>query len=202
MIFKATKKNIDFIVSKILEGNIFIFPTDTVYGIGCIAMYDLSIEKIYKLKGREKSKSLLLNVHNLKQIEDIAYVSDVDKKIIDNFMPGPLSLILKVKQPSLLSEYVIKDNKIGVRIPDNKILLSILKKINLPIVSTSCNKSGKNSCLTALEAQEIFGKDIIIIDNNSKLSGISSTIVETFDDKIKVVREGAVSLQKIKDVIL
>ena len=97
MILQSTKENLNFITEKLLNGEVIIFPTDTVFGIGCIATNTKAIEKIYRLKGREKTKSLLLNVANITTIKKFATVSKLDEKLIKKFMPGALSLILKVK---------------------------------------------------------------------------------------------------------
>ncbi|MCR5506432.1 MAG: threonylcarbamoyl-AMP synthase [bacterium] len=199
MILKPTKENIDIIIQNILDGKVIIFPTDTVFGIGCLATNTKAIEKIYKLKGREKTKSLLLNVANITAIKKIATVSKRDSLLIKKFMPGALSLILKAKPNSALSHYTIKDGKIGIRIPNNEMLLYILKKIKSPLISTSCNLSGNPACTTAINAEKIFGKNILILDSIEKLSGLSSTIIDTTEKEIKYIREGQIKFSKIKN---
>lgn len=201
MILKPTKENIRLITEKLLNGDVIIFPTDTVFGIGCIATNTKAIEKTYKLKGREKTKSLLLNVANITTIKKFAKVSKLDNLLIKKFMPGTLSLILNVKNQTPLSHYVIKDNKVGIRIPNNQTLLKILKKIKLPLISTSCNLSGKPACINAKDAEKIFGKDIIILDSYEKLSGLSSTIIDTTEKEIKYIREGKIKFKEIKKII-
>ena len=201
MILKPTKENIRLITEKLLNGDVIIFPTDTVFGIGCIATNTKAIEKIYKLKGREKTKSLLLNVANITTIKKFAKVSKLDNLLIKKFMPGALSLILNVKNQTPLSHYVIKDNKVGIRIPNNQTLLKILKKIKLPLISTSCNLSGKPACINAKDAEKIFDKDIIILDSYEKLSGLSSTIIDTTEKEIKYIREGKIKFKEIKKII-
>jgi L-threonylcarbamoyladenylate synthase len=201
MILKPTKENIRLITEKLLNGDVIIFPTDTVFGIGCIATNTKAIEKIYKLKGREKTKSLLLNVANITTIKKFAKVSKLDNLLIKKFMPGALSLILNVKNQTPLSHYVIKDNKVGIRIPNNQTLLKILKKIKLPLISSSCNLSGKPACINAKDAEKIFGKDIIILDSYEKLSGLSSTIIDTTEKEIKYIREGKIKFKEIKKII-
>lgn len=201
MILKPTKENIRLITEKLLNGDVIIFPTDTVFGIGCIATNTKAIEKTYKLKGREKTKSLLLNVANITTIKKFAKVSKLDNLLIKKFMPGALSLILNVKNQTPLSHYVIKDNKVGIRIPNNQTLLKILKKIKLPLISTSCNLSSKPACINAKDAEKIFGKDIIILDSYEKLSGLSSTIIDTTEKEIKYIREGKIKFKEIKKII-
>ena len=136
MILQPTKENINFIVSKLLEGQVVIFPTDTVFGIGCLAIDDKAIQKIYKLKNREENKSLLLNVANITTLKKYVKLNKLSESLIKKFMPGELSVILNVKGKTNLSPYVIKNDKDGIRIPNNKVLLENLTKIKMPLVST------------------------------------------------------------------
>lgn len=199
MILTPTKENIDFIIQELLKGKIIIFPTDTVFGIGCIATNTKSIEKIYELKERNKNKTLLLNFPNITNIKKFAILNKNEEKLLKEI--NKLTLIVKSKPNTSLSPYTIKEGKIGVRIPTNKILLKILKDIKTPIISTSCNKSGKQSCLTALSAEKIFGKDIIILKEEEKLSGTPSTIIEIKENKIKLIRQGDIFINEIKNTL-
>ena len=201
MILQPTRENIETIIGHLLNGDIVIFPTDTVFGIGCTADNTQAIEKIYELKGREKTKSLLLNVPNITAIKKYATVNKTAHSLIKKFMPGALSLILKVKTPTILSNYTIRDGKIGIRIPNNKTLLYILKKIKLPLISTSCNLSGNPACLTATDAEKIFGKKVIILNTREALSGQSSTIIDPSGKEIKYIREGEIKFEKIKEFL-
>lgn len=196
MILTPTAENIDFIIESLLSGEVIIFPTDTVFGIGCIATNDKSIEKIYKLKGRDFNKSLLLNVASKSAIKKIAIIDNIAEKIIDKFMPGALSIICKGKENSNLSKYVVNNGNIGVRIPKNKILQNILKKVKIPIVSTSCNKSGKMPVISSIIAETIF-PEIVILQETEKLLNQSSTIIDVSGKEIKFIREGAIKFKEI-----
>lgn len=201
MILEANVKNIDLIKTKFKNGEVVIFPTDTVFGIGCIASNNTAIEKIYSLKKRDKNKSLLLNFANIRQVENFAYLDEKVTFLIKQFMPGPLSIILKVKPGTSLSNYVINDNKIGIRIPNNKVLLDIISSINYPIVSTSCNKSGFLPAINAHEAEKIFGKDITILKEEKCTDNISSTIIDMSESKVKYIREGVIKFEEIKNIL-
>ena len=202
MILQPTKENINFIVSKLLEGQVVIFPTDTVFGIGCLAIDDKAIQKIYKLKNREKNKSLLLNVANITTLKKYVKLNKLSESLIKKFMPGELSVILNVKGKTNLSPYVIKNDKVGIRIPNNKVLLEILTKVKIPLVSTSCNISGKSPCISAVEAEKIFGKNILILDTNMKISGKSSTIIDITGSNVNYIREGGISFSQIQKYLL
>lgn len=198
MILENNKENINLFIKKILNGDVVIFPTDTVFGIGCDATNTNAIEEIYKLKDREKTKTLLLNLPSITEIKKIAHISNLESLLLENF--NELTLIVKVKQNTHLSPYTIKNNEIGVRIPKNKTLQTILRKINTPLISTSCNKSGEPACTTDEMANKIFPQ-ITILQSNELLSGTPSTIIKVIDNQIEVLRQGTLTIEKIKQKI-
>ncbi len=201
MIIEPTSQNIKLITQKFLQGEIIIFPTDTVFGIGCIATNNKTIEKIYKLKERDLSKSLLINVANFKTLKKIAIPDSRTRILINNFKKESISFILKYNSQIKLSPYVIKNNCIGVRIPKNKVLIKILQSIKIPIVSTSCNKSGNSHVTNSEEAEKIFGKNVLIIKETEKLSNIPSTIIDLSTSKTKYIREGSVKFSSIEIIL-
>lgn len=198
MILENNKENINLFIKKILNGDVVIFTTDTVFGIGCDATNTNAIEEIYKLKGREKTKTLLLNLPSITEIKKIAHISNLESLLLENF--NELTLIVKVKPNTHLSPYTIKNNEIGVRIPKNKTLQTILREINTPLISTSCNKSGEPACTTDEMANKIFPQ-ITILQSNELLSGTPSTIIKVIDNQIEVLRQGTLTIEKIKQKI-
>lgn len=200
MILPPTKENIDFIIKSLLSGKIVIFPTDTVFGMGCIATDDQAIKKIYELKERDLKKSLLLNVANKEAIKKIAVINNRAEKIIDKFMPGALSIICKTSKNNNLSKYVINNGNIGLRIPKNEILHEILTKIKIPLISTSCNKSGDEPVISSAVAEQIF-PDIIILKESEKLLQTASTIIDLSQNDVKFIREGVIKYQEIQDFL-
>jgi len=174
--------------------SVIIFPTDTVYGIGT-KIFDVDgIKRIYEIKKRPESKPLACLCSNLSQIEDIAYVSNDAKKLINKFLPGPLTLILKAKEEVTNK---IGYKTIGVRIPNNKIALDILNE-NGPMLTTSVNESGN----VPLNEYDLIKKEYgnlvdKVYDTNTNSSNISSTVVSLLDDGIKVLRVGQISLEMI-----
>lgn len=176
---------------------LLIFPTDTVYGIGC-SIYDIyNIDRIYEIKKRDKSKPLACLCYDINQIQDIAYVDDLAKKLINNFLPGGLTLILKSK-PKI--KELIGYDTIGVRIPDCDVALSILKEMG-PMLTTSVNDSGE---VPLNEYEEIVKKYDKLVDHiypsNSISSNVSSTVVKVENDKLTLLREGNVKLKDLLNV--
>ncbi len=187
-------------VSKCLESSEpFIFPTETVYGIGC-KLYDLvAIEKIYNFKKRKFINPLSLYLSSIEQVYE--FCSDIKndfKLLAARYLPGPLSIILKQKDP--LSQYLkTQDNSVLIRIPDNDIMLQILKKINQPIVGTSANKSGEIPAKSGIEAINLFnGQIALIIDDGPSKFGKESTIISLVEKEPRIIREGIIPGTELK----
>ncbi len=177
---------------------VIIFPTDTVYGIGC-PIFDLEgIDLIYNLKHRSKDKPLACLCYDLKQIESIAILNERAIALIEAFLPGPLTLILKTK-PHVKTK--IGYETIGVRIPNHPVALQILQE-NGPMLTTSVNESGAVPLNTYEEIKVAFGpfvKDIF--ENHYPSSNISSTVVSLKDDELHVLREGSITMEQMKNII-
>lgn len=170
---------------------VIIFPTDTVYGIGCKIFDKDSIDRIYKIKKRDYSKPLACLCANIEQIKEIAYVNDKAKYLIDKYLPGGLTIILKSKE---IVKNTIGYETIGVRIPNHKVALTILNE-NGPMLTTSVNDSG---FVPLNEYDEIVlkYKDLVdkIYKTDTKSSNISSTVIMCVDDDVKVLRKGEIDI--------
>ena len=155
---------------EILSGKIFIYPTDTIYGIGCNALDENAVNKIKEIKGRDKDKPLSIIAPSKEWIKEHCVV-DVD---LEKYLPGPYTLILKKKDPTFLSH--LSPETLGVRIPDNEFCQEI-RNSNVPFVTTSVNLSGEKPITKIADLKpEIKDKVDIIIDSG-ELSGKPSTLV-------------------------
>lgn len=177
------------------HGGIVIFPTDTVYGIGCNPYNKEAVEKIYEIKSRDTMKSVPVLTYSIKTAEKIVEFDQFTKKIVEKFWPGPLTVILKVTDKKI-KESLNLENKIAIRVPDHKCTLELLKKCNF-LVGTSANISGDlphtdpEKCLKKLETYDIF------IDGGIIASKGESTIIEIENEEIKIIREGYLTKEKI-----
>ena len=192
---KCDKEGIEKASQIIEEGGIAIFPTDTVYGIGCNPYNIDSVRKIYEIKSRDLSKPLPVLVYSKDIAEKIAFFDEFSKKIVEKFWPGPLTIVLKITDENLKKSLNVKD-KIALRVPNHKCTLELLKKCNF-LVGTSANVSGHSSftnpdeCLNNVQNYDIF-IDGGIIDSTSE-----STIIEIENKEIKILREGSLSKEEI-----
>jgi len=164
-------KNIN-IIEEILNGKIFIYPTDTIYGLGCDATNKESVNKIKELKGRDKDKPLSVIAPSINWIEENCFV-DLELK---KYLPGPYTLILKKKNKDFLL-HVSNSETIGVRIPKCKFIEEI-QKANVPFITTSVNLSGEPFAKSIEDVpREIKNKVNIIIEATEELTGKPSTLI-------------------------
>ena len=182
--------------SQIIEkGGIVVFPTDTVYGIGCNPYNENSVKKIYEIKSRTELKSLPVLAYSLDVVKEITLIDEFTEKVIEKYWPGPLTLILKLTDQKLKKSLNL-GNKIAVRIPDSKCTLKLLEKCRL-LVGTSANISGNSSYTNPNECIKNIKNYDIFLNGGTITSKGESTIIEIENEKIKMIREGAL---KIKDI--
>jgi L-threonylcarbamoyladenylate synthase len=190
------KEGIEKTSQIIKNGGIVIFPTDTVYGIGCNPYNINSIKKIYEIKSREKIKSLPVLAHSLDIVKEIASIDRFTEKIMKKYWPGPLTLILKLTDQKLKKSLNL-ENKIAVRIPDSKCTLKLLEKCGL-LVGTSANISGNSSYTNPDECLKNINNYDVFLNGGTITSKGESTIIEIENDKIKIIREGVLKMKDIR----
>ena len=196
---KYTKQDKDKICEALLAGEIIAFPTDTVFGLGCIINKE-AIAKVYEAKGRSFDKPLPMMCNSSKMINQVAYVSDNAKKLVDKLTPGALTLIFKKKED--IEDYVTNGkDTIGIRVPDDEWILSLISDLDMPLLVTSANLSDTGSLLKWEDVYaQLDGRvDGIVCDNARGQT--SSTIVDVTNDEIKMLREGPISLDIIEEAL-
>lgn len=184
-------------------GKLVCFPTETVYALAANAENSESIYGIYKLKGRGFDKPLALLVKNVEDAKRVVVVDKRAEKLFAAFSPGPITLILpKLPGTSVAKNINPEGNTIAVRIPDNEIALSILQEAGCFVAATSANISGKPEAVDAYMVREYFGDEISYLVDGGKCDiGSASTIVDLSGDKAVIVRQGAVTIKQVEDVV-
>lgn len=190
------KEELEEVIEVLKNDGIIIFPTDTVYGIGCNCFSEKAIRKIFKDKSRPEQKPINVLTNNIEKIQKVAKnISRKEEEIIKKYMPGALTVILNKKEevPSILTAGL---DTIGVRIPNNKIALDILKNFEYPLATTSVNVSGTMPGIELEDFLDEFKDKVnIIIDGGKSEIGIASTIVRIDEDeKVNILREGSIKL--------
>ena len=184
------------------EGKLIIFPTETVYGLGAIATDDKAVKKIYIAKGRKSDNPLIVHLSSVSEIEKYAHIeNEIERKLINTFMPGPFTIILKKKDniPSAVSGGL---DTVGIRVPSNKIAHSILSHNNLPIAAPSANISGRPSGTNIEDIYNEF-KDKVscIINGGNSQIGLESTVVRVVDNIPTILRPGYITKEDILNTI-
>ncbi|MDO4499975.1 MAG: L-threonylcarbamoyladenylate synthase [Erysipelotrichaceae bacterium] len=184
----------------LLKGGIVAFGTDTVFGLACVYDDIKAIDKVFKAKDREAKKALPMMCSNIEMIDEVAYVSEDARKIMKAFMPGAITLIYKKK--AVIDDYVtsFKDT-IGIRIPDDEWILSLIESVGKPLLVTSANISGEPALFKWQDVQRDLGDKIDGLVMKDALGYQSSTIVDCSGENIKILREGPISEKQIIETI-
>ena len=186
--------------SKILQnGGLIAFPTETVYGLGVVFDNEQSYERLINVKRRPPEKPFTLMCGSLDDIKKYAYVNELAQKLIDAFMPGQFTIILKAKD-NLPRWVVSKEGNVGIRISDDKFVQNLIIETGKPLLVPSANRSGENPCHTSNEVKDSLGNDLDAIIIGESVSNIPSTIVFV-DDSVHIIRLGEISESEIKNVI-
>lgn len=190
------------VCNKIKDGGLVIFPTETVYGIGANALDEEAVKKIFVAKGRPSDNPLIVHVSNKNQILEIAEnISEIEQKLIDSFMPGPFTLILKKKNIIPVSVSAGLDT-VGVRMPNNEIAKSIIENSKTPIAAPSANVSGKPSGTNIEDIRKELENNVdFVIDGGKTKIGLESTVVKVIDNIPTILRPGAVTPEQIQAVV-
>lgn len=186
----------------IKNGDIVVFPTETVYGLGASAFDIGAIRQIYDAKGRPSDNPLIVHVYKKEQIYSLAVdISAEAQKVIDNFMPGPITIILKKSE--LIDRCITAGlDTVGIRMPSSEIARKFIAACGVPIVAPSANTSTHISPTTAKHVyDDMKGRVHIIIDGGDSDVGIESTIVDLTTDIPTILRPGAITSQMLADVL-
>ena len=177
------------------NGSVIIYPTDTVWGIGCDPFNQKSVDNLFKIKGK-KEEGLSILINNKELISEYCLTTTENNKIINKLFPGPVTVILKSKVN--FAKGVTKNGNIAIRIPNNETSISLVKEN--PIITTSANIHGMDVVKNIEEARKIFGNSCIYL-NGKKPIGIESTIINLTGDLPKIVRIGALYGTTLEDII-
>jgi len=187
---------IQLAVKAINDGGIVVFPTDTVYGLGCNPYNHEAVLSLYEIKKRKKEKPFPVIGYSKKELEKIAEFNDKADKIAELFWPGPITLILKVKDENIKKSLGL-GKKIAVRVPNNQCVLSLLKECKL-LVATSANISGTTSLTDPNDCERDLNGYDLLLDGGILSDDGESTIVEIDRNKLRIVRSGSISEEELK----
>jgi tRNA threonylcarbamoyl adenosine modification protein (Sua5/YciO/YrdC/YwlC family) len=182
---RLIKKAVDIL----RDGGIIIYPTDTVYGLGCDLSNKKGIEKIYELKKRNRKQPLSFVCSDLKHISEYAKVTDYAYKTMKRLLPGAYTFILEASR--LVPKIILpKRSTTGIRVPDNQICLALIKELGQPIISTSVKTEQGETLGDPSVIKEYFGKTVDLIIDSGIIVPQPSSVISLVDDNIEIIRIG------------
>jgi len=184
--------------AKILNaGGVIIYPTETLYGIGCISNNTNAYKRIYKIKNRDYSMPFPVLVKDFDMLYEYAYVPKGLDELLSNFLPGPLTLILNIRK-KIFPDISKEDRKAALRISKHPFVDSLFGFINKPLISTSANISGSKNLFDIKDIEKEFTDEIdLIIDSGTISASKGSTIVDFTISPPKIIREGDIPVNTI-----
>jgi L-threonylcarbamoyladenylate synthase len=186
--------------SIVKTGGVVVYPTDTVYGIGCDPYLDEAVERIFEIKGRNKGNPFPILASNIEDIEKIAILGKIGKRLAMIFWPGALTIICTLTDARISTKVTAGKATVGVRVPNNKCAIALLKHCKY-LVGTSANNSGEKPCNSISEVilSSLRGFDAILEGGSTKQG--ESTILDLSGPIPKIAREGAISSKEIIRVL-
>ncbi len=197
---KSTIDAIAHAAEDIAAGKLIVYPTETVYGIGADIFNQKAVKKVFMAKNRPFDMPLSVAVADKKMMEDVANLNENADMLIDAFLPGPLTII--IKKNALVSDMVTSaSQKVGIRMPDNPIALELIRRCG-PMVATSANLHSHPDSTSIKPAVDDLGDAIsTYLDSGDSSLGKPSTIVWLNLGEVEIVRQGAISKEQIEEVL-
>jgi tRNA threonylcarbamoyl adenosine modification protein (Sua5/YciO/YrdC/YwlC family) len=183
------KRLIEKVVEILKRGELIGYPTDTVYGIGCDLFNKEAIEKIYRLKKHDKKKPLSFICSDLTDISQYAQVSNYAYKTMKRLLPGPYTFVLEATRlvPKIA---VTRQKTVGIRVPDNPICLSIVRRLGHPIISTSVYKANEELYSNPADIEEKYGSQLGLVIDGGVIAAEHSSVIDLTNEEPKVLRRG------------
>ncbi len=194
---RFTYKDIDKAAAMLQEGRLVAFPTETVYGLAVVYDSKPAFDALVSVKKRRPDKPFTLMCAAVSDIHHFAQISDLARRIIESFMPGPLTVILPV-QPGLPEWVDLKTGQVGIRVSSLQTIQELIFKVGKPLLVPSANKADQPPALTGEEVCAIFEGEIDGVIFGSVGGGKPSTVIEIdAADHVKLLRQGALTLEEI-----
>lgn len=186
------------VAAALQDGALLAFPTDTVYGLGTLYGSLDRLERLKHAKHRPETKPVPFMTDSLEKLSRLAQVTESATRLAQAFLPGALTLVLK-RSPAVDPAYTNGMETIAIRIPDAPALLAVMEQLDAPLLVTSANQSGQPAALTAAEAAHAL-PDIDGVMDGSCAGGVASTIVDCTCSPVRILRQGPVSEETIRQV--
>jgi L-threonylcarbamoyladenylate synthase len=195
-IFECSEEAVIKCALLIKNGGIIVFPTDTIYGIGCDPYNDSAVKRIFMIKGRDEKKPLPVLTYNYNGAQELVLLGRAGRALAQRFWPGALTMVAPLTDRNISHRVVAGSSSLAVRVPANKCILMLLRHCKY-LVGTSANLSGEESLKSTKDVLDsrLQGYDAIL-DGGQTEKGMESTIIE-IGSKPKILREGAIKSTEV-----
>lgn len=190
LLMGSSEEDVERAARLLREGRVVAFPTETVYGLGVRADDERAVARLYGLKGRPREKKAALLVTGLEAGRRYAApLSATAGRLARRFWPGPLTLVVPAAEG---------EGCVGLRCPDCRVTLKMLRLADVPVIAPSANLSGEPPAKTAREVMDVFdGRIAAVLDGGRAELGVASTVVRVTGDEVEILREGAVPREEV-----
>lgn len=193
---------LDTAVEVLRRGEVIVFPTETLYGLGCDAFDERAVERLYELKQRDTRRPILVLVDDQRLLSEcVTTIPEAAQLLAREFWPGPLTVVLRAsaRVPSLLTAGT---GKIGIRIPSSPFCRKLIGEFGRPVTATSANLSGQKDPQTAQELLALFRDKVpLILDGGARVQTVPSTVVDATSERVKLLREGVIPLTRLHTIL-
>ncbi|NOX38541.1 MAG: threonylcarbamoyl-AMP synthase [Calditrichaeota bacterium] len=191
------QRSINKAVEALENGQLIIYPTDTVYGIGCSLYKKHALEAIYRLKGKTKFEPISLICESIQQASQYARISNFAFRILKRCFPGPYTVILEATReiPKLM---LTRRKEVGIRIPDNRIVMAMVHTLGHPLANTSVNIEEGELLNDPEEIMQRYAHHAeVFLDAGPLPDAEESTIIKIIHDEVEIIREGKGSIERV-----
>ena len=198
---KEASAEISTAVAALGRGEVIVFPTETLYGLGADALDSGAVDRVFQLKGRDAANPIPVLVADRAMLSRlVSEIPPMADKLIARFWPGPLTLVLPARQ-DIPKPLVNSDGGVGVRISNHPIAAAIVQMLGHPLTATSANPTGQSPARSIRQARDYFAGVIdIFIDGNKLTSRTGSTVAEIIGNRIRIIREGEISREELQRI--
>ena len=199
-IFKCSEDEVARCALLVKSGGVVVFPTDTIYGIGCDPYNDSAVKRIFTIKGRDEKKPLPVLTYSAQNAQRIVLLGSTGRMLAKRYWPGALTIVAPIIDRTISPSVVAGSSSLAVRVPANKCILLLLSHCRY-LVGTSANLSGHTALKSAQEVLQsrLEGYDAIL-DGGTVEKGRESTIVDV-GGKPKILREGAIKSREVLQLV-
>ncbi|MEO9365055.1 MULTISPECIES: L-threonylcarbamoyladenylate synthase [Candidatus Nitrosocaldus] len=199
LLLQCNEQGIARAATIVREGGVIAYPTDTVYGLGCDPYNEDAVERVFRIKGREEGKAVPLLCASVKDAMRIAYMDERALVLARHFWPGALTILARLKDAKISSR-IVKDGKVGVRVPNHEHALRLISLCNGVLVGTSANPSGMSPAVNAMQVMAMLNGLDAILDCGEANIGKASTVYDV--EKGMIIREGAIAREELERCLM